>query len=101
MNLLEQFREYLKKQGASGNTCKNYVSDLSTFVDYLKTVNQYFSIITLPFVLNTETLVAYKQWLQTHSPLSTGNRRLSSLRKFCIKDRGTSRENVTADHGQL
>lgn len=82
MDLLEQFRQFLKNEGVSTNTLKNYVSDLSTFVDYLKSVNQYFSIITLPFVLNTDTLNSYKKWLQLHFPLSTGNRRLSAIRKF-------------------
>ncbi len=95
MDLLEQFRQYLKNQDVSNNTCKNYVSDLSTFVDYLKSINQYFSILTLPFVLNSQALNSYKNWLQRHSPLSTGNRRLSSLRKFidfAIENNLTSRD---------
>ncbi len=82
MDLLEEFRQYLKKQRVSTNTCKNYVSDLSTFVDYLKTQNQYFSVLTLPFVLNSSTLNSYKTWLEQKDPLTTANRRLSALRKF-------------------
>ncbi len=82
MDLLEEFRQYLKKQQVSANTCKNYVSDLSTFVDYLKTQSQYFSVLTLPFVLNSSTLNSYKLWLEQKDPLATANRRLSALRKF-------------------
>jgi hypothetical protein len=88
MDLLEQFRNYLKEKGNSPNTVKNYLSDLSTFVDYLKSENQYFSILTLPFVFNNEKLVDYKNWLTTISPTKTANRKLSALRKFmdfCVR----------------
>lgn len=84
MELVEQFRQYLKDKKVSVNTVKNYVSDLSTFVDYLKTTSQYFSILTLPFILDSETLSGYKQWLEKKDPVSTANRRLSSLRKFIV-----------------
>jgi len=82
MELLENFRENLKKQGHSANTIKNYVSDLSTFVDFLEKQNQYFSILTLPFILNNQFLSNYKNWLKDRNPLVTNNRRLSALRKF-------------------
>src|SRR5258706_14267938 len=82
MELIDQFRQYLKDKQVSANTVKNYVSDLSTFVDYLKNQNQYFSVLTLPFVLDTATLENYKLWLEKRDPPSTGNRRLSALRKF-------------------
>lgn len=82
MELLNQFRQYLKDKQVSANTVKNYSSDLSTFVDYLKSTNQYFSILTLPFILDSTTLENYKLWLTKKDPPATVNRRLSSLRKF-------------------
>jgi hypothetical protein len=81
-DLLLQFKEYLIATGVAYNTRKNYTSDLSTFVDYLNKNNQYFSLLTLSFVLSDTNLENYKLWLLKNSPLNTVNRRLSSIRKF-------------------
>ncbi len=81
-DLLLQFKQYLIESGVAYNTRKNYTSDLSTFVDYLNKNNQYFSLLTLSFVLSNSNLENYKIWLLKNSPLNTVNRRLSSIRKF-------------------
>lgn len=82
MDLTEEFRNYLKRLGFSSNTVKNYVSDLSTYVDYLKNDNQYFSVLTLAFLFTDQKLVSYRSWLAHSFPLLTANRKLSALRKF-------------------
>lgn len=86
MNLPENFRTYLKTQGLSAVTIKNYVADINYFLDWLyqKThIHHRVAGISIFGLFTTETLEEYKTLAdEQNTPLSTINRRLSALRKF-------------------
>lgn len=86
MNLPESYRAYLKTQGLSSATNKNYVADINHFLDWLyqKThVHHRVAGINILGLFTIETLEEYKANLtDQNTPLSTVNRRLSALRKF-------------------
>lgn len=86
MYLPELFKNYLLVQKNSSITAKNYVADLNHFLDWLakKTGIKHQIVGRGIFSLFTkETLEEYKaDLLQNKIPLSTLNRRLSTLRKF-------------------
>jgi len=81
-HILQDFAKYLVASSIAVGTIKNYTSDLSHFFSFLSSGNQYVSLLTLPFILTPSLLLQYKNHLSS-SPLTTANRRLSSLRKFC------------------
>lgn len=90
MNLPKTFALYLKTQGVSKTTIKNYQSDLRHFLAWME-----LSLRTrnLPIFqdeasligryLNQKLVDEYKNYLTANLPTSTTNRRLSSLRLFC------------------
>lgn len=86
MLLPELFKLYLQIQKVSPVTVKNYVVDVNHFLDWLaqKTGIKHQIVGKAIFGLFTEeTLNEYKtDLLQNRTPLSTLNRRLSTLRKF-------------------
>lgn len=86
MNLPENFRTYLKTQGLSSATIKNYVADINYFLDWLyqKThVHHRIAGKNIFGLFTIETLKKYKTDLtDKNAPPSTINRRLSALRKF-------------------
>ncbi|HUS60522.1 MAG TPA: site-specific integrase [Nevskiaceae bacterium] len=86
MNLPENYRTYLKTQGLSSVTIKNYVADINHFLDWLyqKThVHHRVAGIDIFGLFTTETFKEYKADVaEQNTPLTTINRRLSALRKF-------------------
>lgn len=86
MTLPEFFKNYLQIQGSSSATTKNYLVDINHFLQWLaqKTGIKHQIVGKAIFGLFTkETLNEYKtDLLQSKTPLSTLNRRLSALRKF-------------------
>lgn len=86
MNLPNLFKIYLKTQGASPNTLRNYIVDINHFFTWLgqKTGIHHQVAGQAIFKLFTqETIGEYKTDLLTEkTPPSTINRRLSTLRKF-------------------
>jgi len=86
MSLPELFKLYLQIQKVSPVTVKNYVVDVNHFLEWLaqKTGIKHQIVGKAIFGLFTEeTLNEYKaDLLQSRTPLSTLNRRLSALRKF-------------------
>lgn len=86
MNPYELFRLYLKTQGVSPVTVKNYAADVNHFFNWLaqKTGIRHQVAGNSIFGLFTkETLNEYKTDLKSaKTPPSTVNRRLSSLRKL-------------------
>ncbi len=86
MTLPELFKLYLQIQKVSPVTVKNYVVDVNHFLEWLtqKTGIKHQIVGKAIFGLFTEeTLNEYKtDLLQSRTPLSTLNRRLSALRKF-------------------
>ena len=86
MTLPELFKLYLQVQKSSPITVKNYVVDVNHFLKWLaqNTGIKYQIVGKAIFSLFTEeTLNEYKaDLLQSRTPLSTLNRRLSALRKF-------------------
>ena len=89
------FKNYLVLEGYSPVTVRNYLSDLNHFLGWLelrlRSRNLPFSqdeIENISQYFNTQTVEAYKNFLfKNHLPVSTANRRLSTLRafaKFCI-----------------
>jgi len=86
MNLPETFKVYLKTQNASEITIKNYLADINHFLQWLaqKTGVKHQIVGKAIFGLFTkETIKEYKtDLLQSRTPPSTVNRRLSALRKF-------------------
>ena len=86
MNLPENYRTYLKTQGLSSVTIKNYLVDINHFLNWLyqKThVHHRVAGIGIFGLFTIETLKEYKTDLtDENTPLSTINRRLSALRRF-------------------
>jgi len=86
MLLPELFKLYLQIQKVSPITVKNYVVDVNHFLEWLaqKTGIKHQIVGKAIFGLFTiETIEEYKQdLLLLRTPLSTINRRLSTLRKF-------------------
>lgn len=80
--ILNNFQSFLTSSGANYSTKKNYLSDLRHFFNFVSAHHQYISILTIPFILTPQLIEQYRQTL-LYLPVSTGNRRLSSLRKFC------------------
>ncbi len=95
MNLPKTFSTYLKLQGTSAVTCRNYLVDINHFLGWLE-----FKIrsLNLPLFEDETKLISlyfteefiseYKRFLLSNSlPFSTINRRLSTLRtfgRFCL-----------------
>ncbi len=86
MFLPELFKNHLQIQKISATTTKNYVADVNHFLSWLasKTGIKHQIVGKAIFGLFTqETIEEYKQdLLESKTPLSTINRRLSALRKF-------------------
>mgnify|MGYP001123228669 CR=1 FL=1 len=86
MNLPEIFRRYLKNQNLSSLTVKNYVADVKNFLSWLNQkyhINYRLTDQSFFHLLTAETIEQYKKdLLSQKTPLSTLNRRLSTLRKF-------------------
>ena len=94
-SLLKTFAVYLKTQGASPLTIKNYLCDLNHFLGWTEL---FLRGQNLPFYpdepkyfrqyFNQNLVARYKNYLTSNSlPWSTINRRLSTLRsfaKFCL-----------------
>lgn len=89
------FKNYLVVEGYSPVTARNYLSDLSHFLGWLelrlRSQNLPFSqdeIENISRYFNTQVVKAYKNFLfKNHLPISTANRRLSTIRcfaKFCL-----------------
>ena len=75
MSLPDQFKEYLRKQKAQPATIKNYVADVKHFFTWVGS-----DLLTF---FTKHNLTLYRSFLLSQkTPLSTLNRRLSSLRKF-------------------
>lgn len=88
--LEEAFCKFLLNQGASKKTQRNYRTDLHHFLNWVvltipTTTNHLLaSTAGLLAVITPELLENYKRLLvENHVPLSTVNRRLSSVRAFC------------------
>jgi len=89
-DLSNSFKAYLKVKGASQSTVKNYLVDLNHFLAWLELTLRGQNIAldrSLPelFVRYFEPnyLAKYKNYLvQNQLPISTVNRRLSTLRTF-------------------
>lgn len=105
MNLSKTFKIYLKTQGVSPLTVKNYLSDLRHFLGwmelFLRTKNLPFSPDEPKYLsqsFNQNLVEKYQSYLTTNSlPPTTINRRLSTLRtfaKFCLSQAWIS-ENPT------
>lgn len=95
MDLPKLFKIYLKTRGVSKVTIKNYISDLTHFLAWMEL---FLRSQNLPLFQNeseflgryfTQNLVErYKNYLFSNLPLSTVNRRLSTLRtfaRFCLR----------------
>ena len=95
MNLPKTFSTYLKLQGASSVTCRNYLVDINHFLGWLELkirglnlplFEDETKLISLYFT--EEFISEYKRFLLSNSlPFSTVNRRLSTLRtfgRFCL-----------------
>ena len=86
MNLPEKFRTYLKTQGLSSVTIKNYVADINHFLDWLyQTTHVHHRVAgkNIFGLFTIETLKEYKTDLaDENTPPTTINRRLSALRRF-------------------
>jgi len=89
------FRNYLVIEGYSPVTVRNYLSDLNHFLAWLelrlRSRNLPFSqneIESISQHFTPQTVEAYKNFLfKNHLPVSTSNRRLSTIRcfaKFCL-----------------
>lgn len=95
MSLPNSFKTYLKLQGFSGVTVRNYLSDLNHFLAWLELflrghnlpVSDDESELARRY-FKEEFVLSYKNFLTSNSlPLSVVNRRLSTLRtfgKFCL-----------------
>lgn len=94
-NLPKTFSTYLKLQGASSVTCRNYLVDINHFLGWLELkirglnlplFEDETKLISLYFT--EEFISEYKRFLLSNSlPFSTINRRLSALRtfgRFCL-----------------
>ena len=86
MNLPENYRTYLKTQGLSSVTIKNYVADINHFLDWLQQKTHVLHRVAgkgIFGLLTIENLKKYKTDLaDENTPPSTINRRLSALRRF-------------------
>lgn len=92
---LKEFKNYLYTEQASKLTIKNYLADISQFVDWLKKVLPEANLkdsSTLLAGIDNSSLNEYKMRLLTDAKLSpiTINRKLSSLRRYSrwLMDRG-------------
>lgn len=94
-NLPKTFSTYLKLQGVSPVTCRNYLVDINHFLGWLELkirglnlplFEDETKLISLYFT--EEFISEYKRFLLSNSlPFSTVNRRLSTLRtfgRFCL-----------------
>lgn len=106
-NLEREFKEYLvagiEKSGKvfTKSTIKNYLSDLRHFNGWLQSnLNQYYSLGEhSSFPIDNRTIFLYREYLlQNDLPLKTINRRLSTIRKFCLfaEEKGYVDENLAA-----
>jgi site-specific recombinase XerD len=89
-DLPNSFKAYLKVKGASQNTIKNYLADLNHFLAWLELTLRGQNIAldrSLPELFSRyfepNYLAKYNNYLvQNQLPISTVNRRLSTLRTF-------------------
>lgn len=85
-NLISDFKLFLQSKTNSKVTIKNYLSDLRYFIGWLISVKgteekKQWKLNETSF----ETLKDYKNYLiGANLPIKTVNRRLSSLRLFCV-----------------
>lgn len=88
MDLPKAFKVYLKSQGVSPITVKNYLSDFNHFWGWLvlglrshgQSTDSDEAIISQ---VNSQTIAAYKEFLTgNETPIKTINRRLSTLRRL-------------------
>ncbi|MFZ5366525.1 MAG: site-specific integrase [Patescibacteria group bacterium] len=104
-SLPNSFKTYLKLQGFSSITVRNYLSDLNHFLGWLELTLRSRNLPVnddepqlMRLYLKEEFILGYKSFLLANSlPLSTVNRRLSTLRtfgKFCLSQAWIS-ENPT------
>lgn len=99
--LTELFARFLRANGASTKTIKNYVHDLNHFLGWVddKTTSQE-SVEAFVQSIHASTIESYKNAQRVEKiPAATLNRRLSSLRMFfraCI-DSGFIKANPTQD----
>lgn len=95
LDLPNQFRNYLKNQGVSPITVKNYLSDFNHFWSWLILTLKAKSVVfdednpqTIANQVSSQIINRYKSFLlKNKAPISTVNRRLSTLRqfgKFCL-----------------
>lgn len=88
-DLPKSFKTFLKVRGVSPVTIKNYLSDLNHFFGwmelFLRSQNLPFGQGESEFLKYNFTVVLvkrYKNYLLSNLPVSTANRRLSTLRAF-------------------
>jgi len=81
--ILNNFAHFLNKERLSSVSIKNYLADISRFLNWVKKTTQW-QLSDLPAESITQVLLEYKKRLTQFSSLSprTINRQLSSLRKF-------------------
>lgn len=81
-NLLSIYRTYLNAENKNGATIRNYISDINHFWGHSMLHSSNSPTVELAFT--TAAIEKYKKDLCNEQiPLSTINRRLSSLRNFC------------------
>ena len=82
-NIVEKFSQYLKQQGLSKNTVRNYLVDISRFISYFETtLEKDFSDTTLSEV-NTNFINGYLKFLKNNkTPQTTVKRYLATIKKF-------------------
>ncbi|HJZ05497.1 hypothetical protein A2634_03365 [Candidatus Amesbacteria bacterium RIFCSPHIGHO2_01_FULL_48_32] len=82
-SLRSKFAQFLGPLGVSHNTYKNYLSDLLHFFDWYASLGLTLSPENIADSLTPTQLAHYRDHLISHSPVTTANRRLSTLRRFC------------------
>jgi len=111
MSLPKSFKIYLKINNFSPTTCRNYLSDLNHFLGWLELKIRGLNLPfpkeekeIINFYFNRKFISEYKNFLLLNSlPLSTINRRLSTLRTFgdfCLAQ-NLIKENPAREIGNL
>ena len=80
--LLQNFSQFLQESGATSNTVKNYLADISVFFRFLSDKEQPISFLTLETLLSPISVNKYHHYLIATFPVATVKRRISSLNKF-------------------
>jgi len=80
--LLQNFSQFLQESGATSNTVKNYLADISVFFRFLSDKEQPISFLTLETLLSPISVNKYHHYLIATFPVATVKRRVSSLNKF-------------------